>query len=283
MTDNVTGVTPSCAAAAAADGNGTLDPGETWACTATGTAIDVLNPPAGVHLMPNVCSKAGTVPPSTAYTNIGTVTTPFATASDPDSYCNPSGVTIKKFTNGADANNPNGADVPRLQPGDAITWRYDVTNTGATHVPLADVHVTGGPCADWLPLGPFTLAPGASQDFTCTFTVTNAVVNWFANGQATDSLGRAVPSGTGTPEHQQGSVAPESITIVKLTNGVNANDPNGANVPVIGPGGAITWTYNVTNNGQSHIAAADVHVHLDGSDPVLGRLEAAQVPGSDGQ
>ena len=45
------------------------------------------------------------------------------------------GVSIVKKTNGADANDPNGADVPNIKPGDPVTWTYEVTNTGSTHVP----------------------------------------------------------------------------------------------------------------------------------------------------
>ena len=147
VTDNVTGVTPSCAAAAAADANHVFDPGETWQCTATGTALDLAspNPPAGTHIVANSCSQGGARTPSNAYTNLGTVTIPGATASDPSSYCNPPrkpGVSIVKYTNGADANDPNAAGVPDISAGGAVTWRYDVTNTGATNVAAADVVVT---------------------------------------------------------------------------------------------------------------------------------------------
>jgi len=52
------------------------------------------------------------------------------------------GISIVKKTNGADANDPNGADVPNIKPGDPVTWTYIVTNTGSTHVAKADVKVT---------------------------------------------------------------------------------------------------------------------------------------------
>jgi cysteine-rich repeat protein len=52
------------------------------------------------------------------------------------------GVEIIKFTNGQDANNPDGTDVPRIAPGATVTWTYRVTNTGAVSVPFADVTVT---------------------------------------------------------------------------------------------------------------------------------------------
>jgi hypothetical protein len=57
-------------------------------------------------------------------------------------HVNAPGINIVKKTNGADANDPNGADVPNIKPGDPVTWTYIVTNTGSTHVAKADVHVT---------------------------------------------------------------------------------------------------------------------------------------------
>jgi hypothetical protein len=51
-------------------------------------------------------------------------------------------VTIRKYTNGADANDPNGPGVPEIPPNGTVTWRYDVTNVGTAPVPRADVIVT---------------------------------------------------------------------------------------------------------------------------------------------
>src|SRR6185436_7721842 len=82
-------------------------------------------------------------PGRTAYTNIGTVTIPGVTASDPSSYCNPPPqIAIRKLTNGADANDPDGPGVPLCSPGGAVTWRYEVTNPGTVPVPRALISVT---------------------------------------------------------------------------------------------------------------------------------------------
>src|SRR5262249_60539723 len=116
--------------------------GEVWIYTASGAAINVNNPPAGGVLVPGVCTQCGQNPPSTAYTNVGTVTVPGAKATDQSSYCNPPGISIVKSTNGQDANDANAAGTPRIQPGDPVTWTYKVTNTGSTHVPRAQVSVT---------------------------------------------------------------------------------------------------------------------------------------------
>jgi hypothetical protein len=71
------------------------------------------------------------------------VTIPGATATDPSSYCNPpADIAIRKFTNGADANDPNAGRVPLCTPGGTVTWRYDITNPGTVGVPRADITVT---------------------------------------------------------------------------------------------------------------------------------------------
>src|SRR5437660_612068 len=102
-----------------------------------------LQTPDGVKTIANSCTAGGTQPPRTAYKNQGTVTMPGKTATDPSSYCNPPpDVTIVKFTNGADANDPNAAGVPNIAIGGAITWTDRVTNTGGATVARANVAVT---------------------------------------------------------------------------------------------------------------------------------------------
>jgi hypothetical protein len=46
----------------------------------------------------------------------------------------PAGIAVQKQTNGADADDPFGDDVPRVAPGDEVTWTYTVTNTGGLAV-----------------------------------------------------------------------------------------------------------------------------------------------------
>ena len=144
VTDD-SGPVPVFARELVGNGDGNLDPWEIWDYEATGIALDLsLAPPAGVHTVAMSCTANGTQPPRTAYVNMGKVTIPGATSSDPSSYCNPPrpGVAIVKYTNGADANDPNGTDVPRIASGAAVTWTYKVTNTGNTSIPRAQVLVT---------------------------------------------------------------------------------------------------------------------------------------------
>jgi uncharacterized repeat protein (TIGR01451 family) len=51
-------------------------------------------------------------------------------------------IDIEKLTNGNQADDPNGPDVPQIAPGDVVTWTYRVTNTGLVSIPFADVIVT---------------------------------------------------------------------------------------------------------------------------------------------
>ncbi|MFN8491897.1 MAG: choice-of-anchor E domain-containing protein [Caldilineaceae bacterium] len=146
LTDSQPGVTPVLLTSSDVNGDNLLSPGEVWRFQATGTAQTLTAPGAGVTIVPG-CNPTGGVTPGNrpTYENIGQVTIPGATASDPSHYCNPApgpGIAIQKRTNSFDANGPNDPDVPQLQPGATVTWTYIVTNTGNISFPLASVIVT---------------------------------------------------------------------------------------------------------------------------------------------
>ncbi len=52
------------------------------------------------------------------------------------------GISIVKYTNGQDANEPILPGVPQIPPGELVTWTYDVTNTGNVSFAKEDVEVT---------------------------------------------------------------------------------------------------------------------------------------------
>jgi len=145
VADSQPGVTPIWVASSDANGDSLLSPGETWLYTASATAQNLATPTAGSTIVAG-CNPGGTAAPGdrATYRNIGTVIVPGATANDPSHYCNPPvpGIVIQKLTNNFDANNPNDADVPQLQPGTPVVWTYVVTNTGNITFALGSVSVT---------------------------------------------------------------------------------------------------------------------------------------------
>lgn len=149
VSDNTPGVIPTFTSVVSGNADLVFQPGEIWLYTATGVALDLtLPPPAGVTTVAGVCTAGGTQPARTAYVNTGRAQIPGSAAQDASSYCNPppivvrAAVTLKKFTNGADADDPNNPDVPLLAPGALVTWTYVVENHGDSHVPRAQVIVT---------------------------------------------------------------------------------------------------------------------------------------------
>lgn len=148
VTDDQIGVTPAFDQEITGNGDAIFDPSEIWLYSATGTAVDLLNPPAEVRTYPGMCTDGGEEDPSTAYINQGTVTIPGATDTADSSYCNPPvippapAVEIVKYTNGFTAADPNGVDVPVIPAGGTVVWTYQVTNTGNVAVPLQSVVVT---------------------------------------------------------------------------------------------------------------------------------------------
>jgi len=309
VTDNVTGVTPTFSSEQSGNGDNTFDPGEVWIYQATGAAINVTNPPAGVVVVAGVCTQGGANPPSSAYTNVGTVTVPGATANDASSYCNPPGVSIVKFTNGADANNPDAAGVPLLKPGDPVTWTYRVANTGATHVPKASVVVTDNVTgvtpsfdSELSGNGDTTFDPGEVWQYRAVgialdLTLPPPSGYFFVPGKCTEggtrppstaytNIGTATIPGATVNDASSYCSAKPGIAIIKYTNGVDANDPNGAGVPDIAAGSAVTWLYKVTNTGETSVAKANVFVsdNVTGVSPVFdsvltGNADAVFDPG----
>ena len=111
-----------------------------------GTSNVVVTCPATVlpvSSVPMICTGSAPAPASGQYTNVGTVVgTPPAgppiTDDDPaNAFVATPGIEIIKYVNGADANDAPGLPV---QAGDAVTWTYQVTNTG--NVDLINVTVT---------------------------------------------------------------------------------------------------------------------------------------------
>ena len=307
VTDNQTGVTPTFEIEFYGNKNTTFDPGEIWQYKATGTAVDLANPPVGVITMPNACTLNQTQPPRTAYVNQGKVTIPGASASVQSSYCNPPNpaVTIVKYTNGQEANNPDGIDVPRINPGDPVTWTYQVTNTGNIPIPGASVKVeddqTGvTPAFDKVLSGNSDnvfdpgevwqyIATGTAVDLSnppagvitvansCTLNQTQLPHTAYINqGTAT------IPGASDSAKSSYCNPANPGIEIIKYTNGQVASDPNGIDLPQLKPGDEVIWTYRVTNTGNLSFPQVEVVVtdNQPGVSPVFDQVLSGNHDGS---
>ncbi len=155
-------------------------------------------------------------------------------------------INIKKYTNGVDADTPTG---PYIPVGGAVTWTYEVTNPG--HVPLRNVTVTDNRAG----VNPVYVSGDTNAD-----GVLQPAEKWIYRATGIAVAGQYVNLGTvvGTPptgpnvtdrdpSHYYGlTTNVPSINIEKATNGVDADTPTGPYMPV---GGAVTWTYMVTNTG----------------------------------
>lgn len=163
-------------------------------------------------------------------------------------------IDIEKSTNGQDADTPTG---PYVTVGGAVRWTYVVTNTGdvdLTNVMVTDDQVDAADidCGDTgsnVIAGP--LAPDAS--FMCIATGT-AIEGQYANlGMVTGFDPTQVLVDDEDPSHYLG--ATPAIDIEKATNGEDADDPTG---PLVTVGGAVQWTYVVTNTGNAPLSNVTV-------------------------
>jgi uncharacterized repeat protein (TIGR01451 family) len=206
----------------------TLVPSATMVCTATGLAV------------------------KGPYANTGVVTaTPpgglEAVSSVDDSHyfgVSPSLVLVK-HTNGQDADAAPGVYVVAGEP---VTWTYAVTNTG--NVALTEVMVSDdqGPVVT---CPSTTLVPSATM--VCTATGV-AATGQYTNGgwvEGLPSLGGVV---TDTDmSHYYGAVL--DLSLQKSTNGEDADTEPGPQLLV---GEQVTWTYQVTNDGNVALSSVVV-------------------------
>lgn len=212
---------------------------------------------------------------------------------DPSHYFTPvASIDIEKSTNGEDADNPSG---PVVAPGSSVTWTYVVTNTG--NVALSAVVVSDdrldGAAISCDPVNGDAggdnvvdlLLPG--QSVICTASAP-AVVGSYEN--LADVIGSPAlptepdpsfdPSDPATYPTDPGSYGPiidpetetpfddvtdedpshyfggsPAIDIEKSTNGEDADSPTGPELVV---GETVTWTYVVTNTGNTNLFSVTV-------------------------
>jgi hypothetical protein len=228
VTDNRTGVNPVYISGDT-NGDEILQVEEIWTYQATGVAV------AGQYA--NIGTVVGTPPSGSNVTD-----------SDPSHYFgftpDETVINIEKYTNGVDADLPTG---PQIPVGGAVTWTYVVTNPNT--IPLFDIVVTDNRAG----VMPVYISGDLNEDSILqpgevwTYSANSiAVAGQYANiGTASGVTARGKVVTDTDPSHYFGVTQHETeISIEKYTNGVDADLPTGPQIPV---GGAVTWTYVVTN------------------------------------
>lgn len=192
------------------------------------------------------CTAAGTVQPG-QYANVGSVTANLPDesvvgASDPSHYFGQL-LLLEKSTNGQNADLPPGPSIP---VGDPVAWTFLVSNPGPATVTGLAVTDDQGVTV----VCPVT-ALAASESVTCTANGT-AEPGQYANvGTATAQLPLGGTVSASDPSHYFG----QTFVLRKSTNGEDADLPPG---PVLAPGAAVTWTYEVTNTGSDPFTGVTV-------------------------
>jgi uncharacterized repeat protein (TIGR01451 family) len=247
------------------DSDGLLDLDEAWIYEAMGTAI------AGDY------SNTGTA--SGSYTDDADHTRS-DTDDDPSSYfgADPQ-IMIDKVT----VDDTLAGDGISVLFDDSITWRYTVTNVG--NVALSDVTVTDDQgvmpvfvSGDNNSDGLLDLGETWIYEATGTAIVGDYSNTGTASGSYTDSAGQT-RTDTETDDSSYFGLDPH-INIEKLTNGVES--------AIVRIGDAITWSYTVTNTGNTGLsnvtivddngtAASADDITLDYFDLVSGDLDDDQV------
>lgn len=198
-----------------------LEPGQSMTCTASSPVLPC------DHV--NIAGVSGT-----------TAREENVSAQDPAHYFGEShpAVTLEMNVNGDPADTPPG---PWIDENDSVLFTYEVTNIGdvtLTNIVVSDDHDRSALCPKT------TLDPG--QSMTCTAS-TLAVAG---THEVIGSVYGAPPCGelvhADDPVYYRGRALLASIDVLKMTNGVHADEPPG---PVVAIGTAVEWSYLVTNTG----------------------------------
>ncbi len=237
--------------------NGRLETTETWTYQATRTVV------AGQY------SNIGTVtanPVDSTGTDIAGLAD--ATDTDPANYFGiTTGINLVKSTNGQDANTAPG---PALIIGSTATFTYVLTNTGtvslATVVVRDDNGTVGNTADDLTPTlqsgdtnSNSRLDPTETWTYQATRVVTAGAYSNIGSVTANpvDSTGVDIVGLTNVTDTDPSNSfgATTGINVVKSTNGDDANTGPGPNLQV---GASATFTYVVTNTGNTQLSTVSV-------------------------
>ncbi len=167
-----------------------------------------------------------------------------------------------------------------MKVGDVVTYSFKVTNSGNTTIAslnLTDPSDSAAPVACSVGAG---LAPGAS--ITCSGTTSHTITqadvdagtrNDTASVTGTDSGGHATAAATSTATVT--ATAAPAVTLVKTATVAPVADQ--ANVKV---GDVVTYSFKVTNSGNTTIASLNLTDPSDSAAPVTCSVGAGLAPGA---
>ncbi len=211
VTDSQPGIIPTLSSATDINSDSLLSPGETWRYSATGVVQNLDAPSAGTTVVEG-CNFNDTQVPGQqpTYFNLGQVTVPGASNTDPSHYCNPPTATIDLqktvyLGHNAGATCPGGEAVAS-QVGAPVTYCFEITNMGETYLDtLVFTDTLLGINLSHLTLisGATPLAPAASIVYYAESTIPlGERLNTAAvEANPTDDLGRDLP-GLANPQDQ---------------------------------------------------------------------------------
>ena len=151
------------------------------------------------------------------------------------------------------------SDTTDVNAGDVITYTYVLTNSGnitLNNASISDVHSGAGTLSAITPASVATLAPGASQTFTATYTVTQDDVDAAVDITNTATLAATPEAGTLAP-----ITADETVDVADANPSVNFSK-TASDTTDVQAGDVITYTYVATNNGNvtvNAVSVSDVH------------------------
>ena len=163
------------------------------------------------------------------------------------------GVDIELATNGSDADLP--ADAVEVEVDSTVSWTMVVTNTG--NIPLTNVTVTGPDAGNdaALIIEGIDLAPGETATFERVGVADEGLVGKVADVATNEGVSDSDPSHY-TAMSEPDEVIPVAdvvftVDIELATNGVDADlESQAVTIPA---GGAVEWTYVVTNTGPERL------------------------------